>query len=380
MHHANTTPRAWRRNGARTLATLLGAGWLAGCSLAPGGHIPYRTESAPIDNLVDIQPITPGLVATYQREITQASAMSEALRAELDAWTYRIGPGDVLSVIVYNHPELTIPAGAERSAAEAGNLVQQDGTIFYPFIGRVRVAGMSQSEVQSLLTRRLSQFLTEPQVEVRVADYRSQRVRISGAVGSPGPVPVTNEPLTLVDALSAAGGLQENANWHEVRLTRDGHQEKISAFDLLRNGDQRLNRLLRDGDSIHVATAANQAIAMMGEVGSPGYIPLGNERLTLTDALARAGGLNREAAEPTGIFVVRGQEEGSDKLATVYQLDITNAVALNLGSRFILEPQDVVYVTAAPLARWNRVISLLLPSARLPGSTASSISDVRNEL
>lgn len=379
MDHANSSPRIWLRAGTRSLALLLGAGWLAGCSLAPGGHIPYRADIAPIDDLVDIQPITPGLVATYRREISQASAMSESLRQAMDSWIYRIGPGDVLSIIVYDHPELTIPAGSERSATEAGNLVQQDGTIFYPFIGRVRVAGMTQAEVQSMLSRRLAEYLTEPQVEVRVADYRSQQVLISGAVGNPGPVPITNEPLTLADALSQVGGLGESANWHEVRITRDGQQEVVSAFDLLRNGDQRLNRLLRDGDAIHVPTSDSQAIAMMGEVGSPGYIPLGNERLSLTDALARAGGLNREAAEPTGIFVIRGQEEG-DKLATVYQLDITNAVALNLGSRFTLQPSDVVYVTAAPLARWNRVISLILPSARLPGAAASSVGDLRNDL
>lgn len=362
----------------RLLLVLAGAAWLSGCALAPGGHMDYRTETAPLDDLVDIEPITPGLVATYRNSVSRAAPMPEGLRAELDAWTYRIGPGDVLSIIVYDHPELTIPAGAERSAAEAGNQVRNDGTIFYPFIGRVAVEGKTLDEVRELISQRLANFIFEPQVDVGVADFRSQKVLVSGAVAQPGSLPVTSVPLTLADAISQAGGARDNANWHEIILTRDGDEQRLSLYALLRQGDQTQNRLLRDGDVLHVPSAENQAVAVMGQVRAAGNIALGNERLSLTDALARAGGINETTAQPSGIFVIRGQGEGSDKLATVYQLDIRNATAFTLGSHFQLQPQDVVYVTTAPLARWNRVISLLLPSIRLPGVTADSIDDVRD--
>ncbi|MCL7939465.1 polysaccharide export protein [Halomonas sp. ATCH28] len=358
------------------LTALLGVMLLTGCSMAPGGHIDYSAETAPIDDLVDIQPITPGLVATYRHQVSQARPMADDLRQALDNYEYRVGPGDVLSIIVYDHPELTIPAGSERSAAEAGNEVRSDGTIFYPFIGRVDVAGRTLEEIRVELARRLADYITEPQVDVRMAAFNSKKVYVSGAVGEPGTLPITRVPMTLVDALSQAGGAQEDANWHEVILTRDGQEERLSLYALLRQGDQRQNRLLRDGDVVHVPSAENQSVAVMGQVKRPGNLPLGNERLSLTDAIARAGGVNEESAEPSGIFVIRGQDEGSDKLATVFQLDISNATAFTMGSDFQLQPQDVIYVTTAPVARWNRVISLLLPSISLPGTVAETSTDV----
>ncbi|MBF7053197.1 polysaccharide biosynthesis/export family protein [Halomonas sp. KAO] len=349
---------------------------LSGCSMAPGGHIDYQTETAPIDDLVDIEPITPGLVSTFRLAESQAAPMSSDLRQAIEDYEYRVDPGDVLSVIVYDHPELTIPAGAERSAAEAGNEVRSDGTIFYPYIGRVKVAGLTLDEVRDMLARRLSGFLAEPQVDVRMAAFNSKKVYVSGSVATPGTQPITSVPLTLADAISRAGGAQPTANWHEVILTRNGQEQRLSLYQLLRQGDQTQNRLLQDGDVVHVPSSENQAVAVMGQVLSPGNFALGNERLSLTDAVARAGGINETTAEPSGIFVIRSQTFDSDKLATVYLLDVRNAAAFSMGSQFVLEPQDVVYVTTAPLARWNRVISLLLPSLVLPGSVAESASDV----
>ena len=351
---------------------------LGGCAFAPGGHMSYDTETAPIDDLVDIEPITPGLVSRYRQPASQAVPMSAELRAEIDTWEYRVGRGDVLSIIVYDHPELTIPAGAERSAAEAGNEVRSDGTIFYPYIGRVAVAGRTLDEIRDELARRLGEYLASPQVDVRVAAFHSQKVFVSGAVEEPQALAITNVPMTITEAISRVEGALPSANWHEVILTRDGQEERLSLYALLREGDQRQNRLLRNGDVLHIPSAENQSVAVMGQVRNPGNLSLGNERFSLTDALARAGGIDETSAHPSGIFVIRGQGDDSAKLATVYQLDVRNATAFTMGSYFPLQPQDVVYVTTAPIARWNRVISLLLPSVLLPGRAADSITDTRD--
>lgn len=346
--------------------------------MAPGGHIDYTAEAPDIDHLVDIEPITPELVAAYRREINgdMASLMPPNLREAIDDYEYFLGPGDVLSIIVYDHPELTIPAGPERSAVEAGNAVRPDGTIFYPYIGRVQVAGKTLDEIRTILTRRLANFITDPQLDVSIAAYRSQKVYISGAVGSPGTLPITNVPLTLLDAMSEVGGASDNGDWHNVILNRDGRKEELSLYALLRNGDQTQNRLLRDGDMLHVPSRETQNVAVLGHVRSPGNLNLGNERLTLTDALARSGGIDELRARPSGIFVIRVQPENSEKLATVYQLDVNNATALTMGTHFPLQPQDVIYVTAAPVARWNSVISLLLPSIALPGTLTGSAANI----
>ncbi|WP_404297285.1 polysaccharide export protein [Halomonas sp.] len=368
------------RHSRRLIATLSFAslGLLAGCAFAPGSHMDYRSETAPIDELVNVEPITPGLLASWHAEKVDPSASNPALQEALADYEYRIGSGDVLSIIVYDHPELTNPGGTERSAAEVGNRVQADGTFFYPYIGRVTAEGKTIDEIRQELTRRLASFITEPQIEVSVAAFNAKKVYLSGEVSEPKSLPITSIPLTLVDAISQVGSANPGADWHAVYLNRNGQQEQISLYALMRNGDMTQNRLLQPGDILHVPSAENQAVAVMGQVRLPGNISLGNERMSLTDALARSGGINETSASASGIFVIRSNDPGSAKLATVYQLDVRNAAAFTLGSRFALEPQDVVYVTTAPVARWNRVISLLLPSIRLPGATAESLTDARD--
>ncbi|WP_253272919.1 polysaccharide export protein [Halomonas sp. PR-M31] len=367
------TMRTW------SLATaLLSASVLAGCSMAPGGHIDYEADAPPLDDRVEIQQITPNLIATYREQVdaTGATGMSEELSGEIDSYEYQIGPGDVLTIIVYDHPELTIPAGAERSATEAGTVVQADGTIYYPYVGRVNVEGKTVDQIRRILASRLSNFITDPQVEVSMAAFLSKKVYVTGAVATPGVVPVSNVPMTVLDVISKVGGMNEMANWRNVTLNRNGDERSLSLFAMLKEGDLSQNFLVQPGDVLHVSTLENQNVAVLGQVLKPGNIQVGNERLSLTDALARAGGVDEFRAEPSGIFVIRAKPAGDEKIATVYQLDISNAVALNMGSYFPLEPRDVVYVTTAPLARWNKVISLLLPSVTLPGDIAGVGNEV----
>ncbi|QTF91397.1 polysaccharide export protein [Halomonas sp. BM-2019] len=357
---------------------LLPIGLMGGCALSPGGHIDYKAEEVSLENQVDIITITPSLVSTYRmdNDTSKARGMTPEMVREIETYQYRVGPGDVLNIVVYDHPELTIPAGGERSAAEAGNTIHADGTIYYPYIGNIQVEGRTVNEIRQIITRRLATYITDPQVEVNVAAFRSKKVYISGAVNNPGVQPITNVPLTVLDAISAAGGATDNANWHNVVLTRGGQERSLSLYEMLKRGDLTQNTLMQPGDILHVASADNQNISVLGQVRNPGNITTGRERYSLTDALGRAGGVVETRAEPSGIFVIRGNPPGSEKMATVYQLDISNAVALNMGSHFPLQPHDVVYVTSAPLARWNTVISLLLPSITLPGTVATTTSDI----
>lgn len=364
--------------GTCLAVALLPLGMLGGCALAPGGHIDYEAQEVSLDEQIEIVQITPELISSYRSAngTSRARGVDPDLAVEIENYEYRVGPGDVLNIVVYEHPELTIPAGGERSAEESGNIVHTDGTIYYPYIGNLEVEGRTVGEIRRMITSRLATYVTEPQVEVRVAAFNAKKVYVSGEVATPGTQPITNVPLTVLDAISAAGGATENANWHNITLTRNGDERSLSLYEMLKRGDLAQNTLLQPGDVLHIASAENQNISVMGQVTNPGNITTGRERLSLTDALGRAGGVVESRAEPSGIFVIRGNPPGSEKMATVYQLDISNAVALNMGSYFPLEPHDLVYVTSAPLARWNNVISLLLPSISLPGNVASTSNEV----
>ncbi|MBD3680043.1 MAG: polysaccharide biosynthesis/export family protein [Rhodobacteraceae bacterium] len=275
-------------------------------------------------------------------------------------WDYHIGIGDVLSIIVFDHPELTLPAGPERSAAESGFRVQRDGSFFYPFIGQVPAAGRAPEEIRAELRDRLADYVPDPQVEVRVAAFNSQRVVVTGEVVAPNRQPLTTVPLTLIEAINAAGGMTEAADARRVALLRDGKLLTVDLAGFLERGIARNNPVLRAGDIVTVPERLPGEAFLLGEVARPAEIDLSGDPVTLTQALARQGGLEELRADARGIFVFRAR--GAE--IAVYQLETTSPAGLLLGTRFYLQPRDVVYVTRSPLQRWNDTISQILPSVR----------------
>lgn len=352
---------------------------ISGCTLIPGSHVPsgastwYSTdkdaEDFDLKKQVDFYAITPALIARLRAQPETGPVLNETMEAELQAYDYVVNRGDVLNITVWDHPELTIPQGAERAPAESGNWVHSDGTIFYPYVGKIEVAGLRVTEIRDIIRERLAEYIESPQVDVTVAAFRSKRVYITGEVKQPGTQPVTNVPLTLVEAISQSGGLTELADWTQLTLTRDGQRSTYSLRELLQEGDIRENVVLRHNDIIHVARNDAAKVFVLGEVLEPRSISFGRSDITLVEALAEAGGFTQITADASGVFVIRkapppaeGEETG--KIANVYQLDARNATALVLADQFVLQPRDIVFVTAAPIARWNRLIAQILPTAQ----------------
>lgn len=353
--------------------------WLGGCSVIPGTHtydmreqssLPLPAgpgqEAAPAH--VKVQPITAGLIIDLDK---QARERAGATRPKPGGATdrmadeamkdYRIGPGDILSITVWDHPELTIPAGSYRSAEQAGNLVNEDGTIFYPYVGNVHVAGLTTREVRAVLAKGLSKVIEKLQIDVRVIAFRSKRVYVVGEVKQPGQQEITDVPLTILDAVTRAGGFTVESDHSQVLLTRKGTTWRVDLQALYEDGAVGQNVRLEPGDIVNVPDRALNKVFVLGEVQKPGSYFMNKRRITLAEALADAGYINQFTSNPGWIFVMRGR---SDK-PELFHLNSKSPDALVLADRFPLRPRDIVYVDAAEVARWNRVISNVLPTATM---------------
>lgn len=384
----------------RNVCKLLMVGVLSfavsGCSvLFPTSYNPiqYKNvqvtgEELDVEKAIDAYLVTPALLKQLA-PVTAFAQNNVGLDKQVEAYQYKVGVGDVLNVTVWDHPELTTPAGSYRSAADSGNQVHADGTIFYPYVGTLRVVGLTVDQIREKLTSQLAGYIMDPQVEVTVISYQSKKAYITGEVKTPGQQFISNIPLTLLDAVNKAGGLSDNADWNNVTITRKGRDEVVSLEALIQRGDLSQNRLLNDGDIVHIPRNDTQKVFVIGEVNQPQFLTIGRNGMTLMEAISASGGIDKLAADATGIFVIRGQrgakefvttDEGEkiEKVANLYQLDVTNPASYILGTEFFLKPYDVVYVTTAPITRWNRVISQVVPTISGFNDITSGALRVRN--
>jgi polysaccharide export outer membrane protein len=377
----------------KTLPLLLMLISLSGCTIIPGMHMsqfskqsstemPVSQNNQTILKKLNIQSINAQLIVDLEKaaskrslDINNVANLNVDYRLNSntiknlpplnDHSQYWVGPRDVLGITVWEHPELTIPAGDLSS----GTFVGEDGNIFFPYAGIVKAAGRPVEDIRIELTEKLSKYIEQAQLDVRVTTYRSQRVYVVGAVNTPGTQSVTDIPLTVLEAINGAGGVKsDTADLRNINLTRDGKTYGINLLSLYEGGAVNQNIILKQGDVLNVPDNAINKVFVLGETGVGGTgsarsrsVLMHMGRMTLTEALSEGGGVSQVSADAARIFVFRAGIKNPE----IFQLNSQSPDALLLADRFPMEPRDVVYVDRNEGTRWNQIIDQIQPTITL---------------
>ena len=353
---------------------------LQACMFSPGMHMDTDrliSQDSAENSMVEMVQITPKLLAQDQAVKASNVEIPQTL-LDYTPENYRIGANDALFITVWDHPELTVPGGQQQTNEANARVVRDDGTLFYPFIGNVQVAGKTLEELREIIATRLARYIEQPQVDVNVIGYNSQKIYFSGAFENAGTMPVNAQRLTLLQAVGQAQINPERADLSNLQIIRDGVTYRLD-YDRLTSSPSRIGDVyLRPGDKVHLALNDSRKILVMGEISQPGALPYRTSKMSLGEVLGTVGGPSPISASGKEVYVIRGMENIEEQKATVFQLNAQSPSAFILANQFEMQPQDVVFVGAAGVTRWNRFISQLLPTATLFYTGARTGDEIRN--
>ena len=242
-------------------------------------------------------------------------------RAQAPATEYRLGPGDVVRITVYQSPDLTL----ETRVGEAG-------TISYPLVGSVRIGGLGVTQAEKAISDglRSGNFLKAPQVSLMVVQVRANQVSVLGQVGRPGRFPIETADMRLSDLLATAGGIAPGgADIVTLVGTRNGQpfRKELDLQSIVRSERRADDLFVQNGDVLYVDRAP--VLYIYGEVQRPGTLRV-ERGMTVMQVLASSGGLTQRGTEK-GLRIHR---RGADGKTQVIQPTMDDQV----------RPDDIVYV------------------------------------
>jgi polysaccharide export outer membrane protein len=280
--------------------------------------------------------------------------------------SYKVGYGDVLFIYVYGETERLSAALARGAAINPifEKIVRDDGTIFYPNAGILDVAGKTVEEIRLLLTDSLSTVLNNPQVDVSVAEFNSQKIILSGSFEKVGAVPLTTVPITLTEAIASANPFGENGqsplgDVTSIKFTRDGYTYDIDYEYLARKSQIQNYIYVKNGDVIHIPDNFLNQVHVLGEASDPVSINLTRKNIPLSIALAKAKGLNQSTSKGKDVYVLRPKDfEGKPR---IFKSDLSSPTGYLVAGEFNLQSKDIVFVGTAGVTSWSRFINQVIP-------------------
>jgi polysaccharide export outer membrane protein len=299
-----------------------------------------------------------------------------------------IGPGDVVEVSVWEAPPAML-FGAVVLDPRSGptttrvvtfpeQMVTPDGTIAMPYAGRVTEERRTTQEIEADIVKRLTGKANQPQVLVRVIKNNTSNVTVVGEVTTSTQMPLTPKGERLLDALAAGSGVKHPISRMAVQWSRDDVTATMPLDVVIR--DPRQNVPLKPGDVV-AALFQPQSFSVLGATGKNEEIPFEAQGISLTQALARSGGLNDNRADARGVFVFRFEDAGlldaedtaaqagNGTVPVVYQIDLRDPASFFVTQNFPVQDRDVIYVSNSPVAEFEKflrlVISVAVPTVSL---------------
>ena len=277
---------------------------------------------------------------------------------------FESGPG---GLFITDHPENQ----SGNSITLPPQQVDQTGNIVIPYGGVIPVVGLTPAGVQRVIERRLANRALEPQVVVTILARRSGMINVAGDVAGAARFSLDPGGETMLGAISRAGGPRFPDYETTVILHRGSTRQAVRLSTIVDQPTQNLS--LEPGDTIYLTHDPDFFLAMgaTGQATSLGpldrRIAFGGDRITLADALAKAGGLEDDRANARACFIYRlqhGQDEGLKKaLPTIYLTDLHDPVGYFYASKFVMHPEDVIFVSNAPETDIAKFLNLVLPAA-----------------
>jgi len=344
------------------LAMMTGCSWVPvkqGVFQAPPEKEKSTEHYVPAPNLKPGQFFTSELKTHSANFSTAEEINADSAKINND---YLIGPGDIFSFLVRGREDI--------SRDEI--IVAPDGTVALPRVGILKVTGLTQTQVTDEVTKVLQNYYQHPEVTLVMKQYNNNRVFVLGRVATPGAVKFQG-PGTLLEALSLCGGMPSDINktfLSRCSITRGKNLIMwIDLRELLERGNMNLNARLQNGDIIFIPISEDQNAYVLGEVKSPGVIPL-RSNISILNAIMTVGGPTK-GANLRDVFLIR-QVDGK---GVVERINLQEMIGKgNSSKNYVLRDGDTIYVPETGLSKFNYFTSQLQPFFTIIGVSTGALS------
>ncbi|MBR8296028.1 polysaccharide export protein [Burkholderia cenocepacia] len=375
------------RMSALWVSIIGGAALLAGCAGAIPTSGPSRSQiddagQAPNTTGIQVVDVTDDVARKLLAERTH-SDFSAAL-GNGTAFQRQLGVGDTIEVSIWEAPPATLFSAAQADAKTGvgsgahatvlpDQMIDGDGNVSVPFIGLVRAAGRTPTQLQREIMERLKYMAHDPQVLVKLSRNVTSYVTVVGDVANSNRMQLTARGERVLDALASAGGVRQAIDKITIQVTRGDKVVSLPLETVIR--DPRQNVPLHAGD---VVTALFQpySFTSLGATGKNQEFNFEAQGITLAQALARAGGLQDSRSDPRGVFIFRLENASAlqwpnvpvrttadGKVPVVYRVNLKDPNSFFVAQSFMIDNKDLLYVSNAPVTEIQKVLNLVFSVA-----------------